>query len=149
MAQAFTVLFVDDDDQVRSPIAELLARYGLRVLTAGSAREASRGIAREHVDVLFTDIVMPDQDGIELAREVLQFRPGLKIMFTTGYFTRAADAAQLGKVLFKPVRARQIEEAFDDVLGPSHAAHLGRVLFNPTRARQIEDALDDVIGPSA
>jgi DNA-binding NtrC family response regulator len=148
MAQAFTVLFVDDDDQVRSPIAELLARHGLRVLTAASAGEATRVLAREHVDVLFTDIVIPDQDGIELAREARLLQPGLQTMFITGYFTRAVDAAQLGKVLFKPMRARQIEEAFDDVLGRSHAAQLGWVLFNPTRARQIEDALDDVIGPS-
>src|SRR5215471_20781991 len=100
---------------------------------------------REHVDVLFTDIVMPDQDGIELAREARLLRPGLQIMFATGYATRAVDAAALGKVLLKPMRARQVEEAFDDVLGPPHAAQLGKALFNPTRARQIEDALDDVI----
>jgi DNA-binding NtrC family response regulator len=116
MAQAFTILFVDDDDLVRSPIAELLKGYGLRVLTASSALEAMRILAQEHVDVLFTDVVMPDLNGIELAKQAKQLRPSLRVMFATGYFSRAADAAQLGKVLFKPMRARQIEDAINDVL---------------------------------
>ena len=41
-------------------------------------------------------------------------------MFATAYFSRAADAAQLGKVLFKPMRAQQIEDAIDDVLPELH-----------------------------
>lgn len=68
MAQAFTLLFVDDDHQVREPIVELLRARGFHVLSAGSGVEAMRILAQEPVDVLFTDIVMPDQDGLELAR---------------------------------------------------------------------------------
>ena len=116
MAQAFTVLFVDDDDLVRAPITELLTRYGWRVLTASNAVAAMRILAQEHVDVLFTDVVMPDVNGIELAKEAKKLRPNLRVMFTTGYFSRAADAAALGKVLFKPMRARQIEDAIDELL---------------------------------
>jgi len=116
MAQAFTVLFVDDDELVRAPVAEILNRAGFRVFVAGSAPEAVRVLVREHVDVLFTDVVMPDLNGIELALHAQQLQPGIRVLFATGYFSRAADAAQLGKVLFKPMRSQQIEEALNDVL---------------------------------
>jgi YesN/AraC family two-component response regulator len=76
-----------------------------------------RVLAQERVDVLFTDIVMPDKDGIELARQAQQLQPGIRLMFATGYFSRAATAAQLGKLLFKPLRAKEIEAALKDVLG--------------------------------
>jgi DNA-binding NtrC family response regulator len=116
MAQAFTVLFVDDDELVRAPVAEILNRAGFRVFVAGSAPEAVRVLVREHVDVLFTDVVMPDLNGIELALHAQQLQPGIRVLFATGYFSRAADAAQLGMVLFKPMRSQQIEEALNDVL---------------------------------
>ena len=119
MAQAFTVLFVDDDELVRAPVAEILNRAGFRVLVAGSAPEAVRVLVREHVDVLFTDVVMPDLNGIELAIHARQLQPGIRVMFATGYFSRATDAAQLGKVLFKPIRAHEIEAALDEVLHES------------------------------
>jgi DNA-binding NtrC family response regulator len=118
MARALTVLLVDDDDLVRAPVAEILENQGLRVLTAGSAIEAMRILAQRYVDVLFTDVVMPDVSGIELAKQAKQLRPDLLVIFTTGYFSRAADAAQLGKVLFKPMRAHQIQDALNDVLRP-------------------------------
>jgi two-component system cell cycle response regulator CpdR len=116
MAQTITVLFVDDDELVRAPVAEILRRAGFRVFVAASAPEAVRILVREHVDVLFTDVVMPDLNGIELALHAKQLQPDINVMFATGYFSRAADAAQLGKVLFKPMRAQQIEDALHDVL---------------------------------
>jgi two-component system, cell cycle response regulator CpdR len=117
MVEAFTILLVDDDELVRAPLARLLSTHGVRVLTAASAIEAMRVLAQERVDVLFTDIVMPDKDGIELARQAQQLQPGIRLMFATGYFSRAATAAQLGKLLFKPLRASEIEAALNDVLG--------------------------------
>jgi YesN/AraC family two-component response regulator len=116
MVQAFTVLLVDDDSLVRDTIVAIIETKGLRVLAADSAIEAMRILAQEHVDVLFTDIVMPDQNGIELAKEARKLRPNLQIMFATGYFSRAAAASQLGKLLFKPMRAHEIEAALDEVL---------------------------------
>jgi YesN/AraC family two-component response regulator len=116
MVEAFTILLVDDDELVRAPLARLLSTHGVRVLTAASAIEAMRVLAQERVDVLFTDIVMPDKDGIELARQAQQLHPGIRLMFATGYFSRAATAAQLGKLLFKPLRASEIEAALNDVL---------------------------------
>jgi two-component system, cell cycle response regulator CpdR len=116
MARTFTVLFVDDDDLVRAPLAALLKLHGVRVLTATSAIEAISILTRERADVLFTDIVMPDQDGIELAKHAKKLQPDLRIMFATGYFSRAASAERLGKLLFKPLRAEEVQAALDDVL---------------------------------
>ena len=117
MAQAFTVLLVDDDSLVRNAIEGIIAAKGFRVLTAGSAIEAMRILAQERVDVLFTDIVMPDQDGIELARQAMKLHPNLAVMFSTAYFSRAAEGSRLGKLLFKPMRAHEIEAALDEVMG--------------------------------
>jgi DNA-binding NtrC family response regulator len=117
MAQAFTVLFVDDDELVRAPLVDLLKAQGFRVLSAGSAVEAMRLLAQEHADVLFTDVVMPDQDGIELAKQAKRLRPDLRILFATGYYSRAASAEAFGKLLFKPLRAREIEAALDETIG--------------------------------
>lgn len=115
MARAFTVLFVDDDRAVREPVAELLRLEGFCVLTAGSSLAAIPILAREHVDVLFADIVMPDQDGIELAKQARALQPHIRIVFATGYYSRAANAETIGKLLFKPLRAHEIKAAIDAV----------------------------------
>jgi YesN/AraC family two-component response regulator len=119
MAQKLTVLLVDDDPLVRDALHAIIAAAGFRVLEASSAIEAMRILAQEHMDVLFTDIVMPDQDGIELARQAKKLRPNLHVVFASGYYSRAGDTGQLGKLLFKPLRAHQIEAALEEVLGKS------------------------------
>jgi YesN/AraC family two-component response regulator len=116
MAQAFTVLIVEDDPLVRGTVVGIIEAKGFRVRAAESAVSALRILGHEHVDVLFTDIVMPGPDGIELAKRAKEMRPGIQIMFTTGYFSRAADAMRFGKLLFKPMRAAQIETALQEVL---------------------------------
>ena len=108
MAQALTVLLVDDDDLARDSLTRLLEAHGCRVHVAASALEAMRILAQEHVDVLFTDIIMPDQDGIELAKQAKLLRPDLRVMFATGYYSKAADTAGLGVLLFKPIRDRDL-----------------------------------------
>ena len=120
MAQAFTVLYVDDDHQVRETMTALLRAEGFRVLEASNALEAMRLINSEHVGVLFTDIVMPTRDGIELAKQAQQLRPDIRVIFATGYFSQARDAETLGKLLFKPVRANEIRAAFDEMLEGAH-----------------------------
>lgn len=116
VAQAFTVLIVDDDPLVRGSVVAIIEAKGFRVLAAESAVEAMRILAQKHVDVLFTDIVMPGPDGIELARAAKGLQPGIQIMFSTGYFSRAAEALRVGKLLTKPMRAAQIETALREVL---------------------------------
>jgi CheY-like chemotaxis protein len=109
MTLAFTVLFVDDDPQIREIVVDALSLKGFRVLVAGGAFEGLRILTQEHVDVLFCDIVMPGMSGIDLAKKARQLRPTLKIMFATGYAVRAQEAIHLGRLMFKPMRAQQVE----------------------------------------
>jgi CheY-like chemotaxis protein len=121
MAQALTILFVDDDQPVRAVIAEALAAKGFRVLAADSGYEAMQLLAQEHIDVLFADIVMPSLNGIELAKQAKAVHPDLRIILATGYYSRTDEgwlrattrapmsAKSVGKLLFKPLRVDEIE----------------------------------------
>lgn len=116
MATGYTILFVEDDSGVRDATAEILSAHGFRMLVAAGAHDALRLIAENHVDVLFTDVVMPDMNGIELARRAKLHQADVKLMFMTGYYSRAAEAMELGKLLFKPLRAAEIEAELDELL---------------------------------
>jgi CheY-like chemotaxis protein len=113
---AFTILFVDDDQHVLAVIAEALSAKGFRVLATDNGYDALRLIAEDYVDVLFTDVVMPGINGIELAKQAKLLNPALKVMLETAYFSRAAEASAIGKLLFKPLRADQIETEIRDLL---------------------------------
>jgi YesN/AraC family two-component response regulator len=116
MTQAPAVMFVDDEDEVRAPLAALVRIEGFRVFEARNTPEALRVLAQEHVDVLFTDVVMPEPDGIELAERARHLQPHIRIIFATGYLLRAATADRMGKLLFKPVRAKDILGALNEVM---------------------------------
>jgi two-component system, cell cycle response regulator CpdR len=120
VGQAFTVLFVDDDGSVRDVFAAILSSRGFRVRAAESGYAAMRILAQEHVDVLFADIVMPDLDGIELAKQAKLMRPDLRVILVTGYYSRAREAETVGKLLFKPLRADHIEAEIRAVLRETH-----------------------------
>ena len=95
---------------------EFLRHEGFHVLTAGSSLSAIPILAREHVDILFTDIAMPDQDGIELAKQAKALQQHICILFATGYSARAEKAAALGHLLLKPIRAHEIGSAITEAL---------------------------------
>jgi CheY-like chemotaxis protein len=109
MTLALTVLFAEDDMPVRASIAQALTLRGFRVLVAENGYEALRLLTQENVDVLFTDIIMPGLDGVELAQRAKRLRPKLKVLFATGYACKAAKAPHLGKVMYKPLRAQEID----------------------------------------
>ena len=116
MAPTYTILFVEDDTAARESTAQLLAARGFRLLVAESAYEALRLIAEQHVDVLFTDIVMYGMDGIELARRAKLHQPDVKVLFMTAYYSRAGEAMRLGKLLFKPLRIAQLDAELRELI---------------------------------
>ncbi len=82
-----TILLVEDEPQVRSLTRTMLARLGYRVLEAESGDEALR-IASGHegpLDLLLTDVVMPRMGGTDLARHVQSTRPGVRVLYMSGY----------------------------------------------------------------
>jgi CheY-like chemotaxis protein len=87
-----TILVVEDDRDVRAYTVEVLSELGYHVLEAAEGHEALRllGDAAVHCDLLFTDVVLPGgMNGEQLAAEAHVARPGLKVLFTTGYARNA------------------------------------------------------------
>ncbi|MBK8240018.1 MAG: response regulator [Deltaproteobacteria bacterium] len=86
-----TLLVVEDDSQVRRVVAETLARQGYRVLTAQHGLDAIDVAGRHEggIDLLITDVVMPKMGGPELAHELRSARPGLRVLFVSGYSEHA------------------------------------------------------------
>ncbi len=82
-----TVLLVEDEAQVRHLTRRLLAQRGYSVLEAssgGAALELARGY-RERIDLLLTDVVMPQMSGPDLAKAVRSAHPEIKVLFMSGY----------------------------------------------------------------
>ena len=81
-----TVLVVEDAEGLRELVKRLLERQGYRVLIAGNAEEALRLFAQNaSIDVLLTDVVMPGASGPELTKELVELRPGLRVIYMSGY----------------------------------------------------------------
>lgn len=84
------ILIVEDEPAVRQFSVDALTELGYSVIEADSALAAFRLLdAHPEISLLFTDIVMPDTNGRKLADEALRRRPGLKILYTTGYTRNA------------------------------------------------------------
>ena len=83
---ALTVLLVEDDEQVRRFMRGLLSNEGYKVIEARNGAEGLK-IAGEtdRIDLLLADMLLPELSGFDLAEQLLQLRPGLKILFVTGY----------------------------------------------------------------
>ena len=85
------ILIVEDDALVREYVTTQIGRFGYRTMAAGNAAEALAILdGVEHVDLLFTDVIMPGGlNGRQLATEALKRRPGLKVLYTSGYTENA------------------------------------------------------------
>lgn len=84
------ILVVEDEDRVRATTVEALRELGYSVLHASSGPAALAMLERlPHIDLLFTDIVMPEMTGRQLADRLLEHMPHLKVLYTTGYTRNA------------------------------------------------------------
>jgi hypothetical protein len=118
-----TVLVVEDQAPLRAITARILSRAGYRVLTAGNGPEALSVVAGadERVDVLLTDVVMPEMLGTVLAHTMMESRPELKVIFTSGFARPALEhggRALDGPLLQKPVPAADLLRQVAAVLEP-------------------------------
>ncbi|MGA8294714.1 MAG: response regulator, partial [Rhodoplanes sp.] len=89
-----------------------LANAGYEVVAFDNGRSAYQRLREEPFELLLTDIVMPEMDGIELARRAAELDPDIKIMFITGFAAVAlnpdSNAPKQAKVLSKPVHLREL-----------------------------------------
>tara|TARA_R110000824_G_scaffold390760_2_gene587504 strand:+ start:192757 stop:193116 length:360 start_codon:yes stop_codon:yes gene_type:complete len=106
------ILLAEDDDSMRRFLAKALQNAGHDVESFGSGDAAHNKLKDDIFDILLTDIVMPEMDGIELARRAAELDPTLKIMFITGFAAVALnpenEAPKDAKVLSKPFHLRDL-----------------------------------------
>ena len=116
-----TILVVEDDDMVRAYVENELRTLGYRVITTTNGAAALDVLrAPEEIHLLFTDVVMPGgMFGPELARQAAALRPGLKVLFTSGYSqdpVTAPDGID-ARVLSKPFRRQDLAAMLRAALG--------------------------------
>ncbi len=110
-----TIIVVDDEEAVRTLVAEFLEDFGYHVLQADGGATALRLLeADPHVRLLVTDIRMPDMSGLELVTQAAAIRPALKIILISGYFVTQHVKRRL---LRKPFRMLELAAAVRAELG--------------------------------
>ncbi|GGN47192.1 response regulator [Novosphingobium indicum] len=121
------ILLAEDDQAMRTYLARALENAGYDVVSVDRGSEALPYLESEEFDLLLSDIVMPEMDGIELAQRCAEVSPMTKVMFITGFAAvtlRASREAPQAKVLSKPFHLRDIVMEVQRVFGLSAHAQL-------------------------
>ena len=110
------ILLAEDDDSMRAYLARALERSGYQVVAVDRGTAALPLIETEVFDLLLTDIVMPEMDGIELAQKAAAIAPDMRVMFITGFAAvalKAGKASPSAKILSKPFHLRDLVAEVD------------------------------------
>jgi two-component system cell cycle response regulator CpdR len=114
------ILLAEDDESMRTFLANALVRAGHQVDAVGDGLSAEGAVRRQDYDVLVADIVMPGIDGIELARRASSAQPQIRVMFITGFAAVALkareEAPRDARVLSKPFHLREIVAEIDRMM---------------------------------
>jgi two-component system, cell cycle response regulator CpdR len=109
---AIKILLAEDDTDMRRFLVKALQTAGYNVISYDNGLAAYQRLREEPFELLLTDIVMPEMDGIELARRAAELDPDMKIMFITGFAAVAlnpdSSAPKQAKVLSKPFHLREL-----------------------------------------
>jgi len=106
------ILLAEDDIDMRRFLVKALQNAGYEVMSYDNGLAAYQRLREEPFELLLTDIVMPEMDGIELARRAAELDPDIKIMFITGFAAVALNSdsstPKHAKVLSKPIHLREL-----------------------------------------
>ena len=115
-----SILVVDDELALLDLTCEILKLNGYQVYRAVNAREALEILETETVDLLFSDVIMPEMDGYELAARVQNKYPGIKILLASGYNEKQhaslATDNLIKNLLAKPYQSKTLLQAINDLL---------------------------------
>jgi two-component system cell cycle response regulator CpdR len=116
------ILLAEDDDSMRAFLVRAIERAGYEVVAVDRGTSALPHLASGGFDLLLTDIVMPEMDGIELAQRAAALAPRMRVMFITGFAAvtlKASREAPKAKMLSKPFHLKdlvlEVERMFEDV----------------------------------
>ncbi len=118
-----TLLLVEDEPALRQLVASMLVEGGYNVLQAGNGLDAI-GVAEQHagtIDLLVTDVVMPRLSGPELVHKLQSLRPGLEVLYMSGYndsrlMSRGVAEGQV-RLLVKPFTPNQLLDLVGELTG--------------------------------
>lgn len=117
------ILIIDDDNQFRKMLSQTLVKAGYTVTEASNGDEGINSFRNEPTDLVITDIVMPDKEGIETIMEIRQLSPDIKIIAVSGGGRIGSDsyldlARKLGasKTFSKPVDRKEVLATIQEVL---------------------------------
>jgi DNA-binding NtrC family response regulator len=112
MKTNITILVVDDDEMVRDVLEQLLQRKGYNIKGVGGAKEALAYLKCNRVDLVVTDIVMPEMDGFELLQVIKKSFPDIGVIMMTGYGDAGSvkEALSLGadEYFTKPFKGQEV-----------------------------------------
>lgn len=120
---ALSILMVDDNTQLRELLGGALTKMGYEVTSASNGAEAFRAISLNRYDVVLTDMLMPERDGIEVIGELRRLQPEARIVAMSGggrgsrdHYLQTAKGLGAHAVLGKPFSMSELTAALDSVL---------------------------------
>jgi two-component system, cell cycle sensor histidine kinase and response regulator CckA len=122
-----TILLVEDEPHVRLVARSILTHAGYRVLEASGGSDALHIGERhaDHIDLLLTDIVMPQVNARELAQQIRSLRPGIKVLFMSGYTASVIESEAIldsgAAFIEKPFTPSTLTVKVREVLDTGHA----------------------------
>ncbi|MBI4487270.1 MAG: response regulator [Acidobacteria bacterium] len=112
-----TVLVVDDDPRIRDLLTLLLRFSKFEVVAAASPAEALAAVeARSDIGLVLADIVMPQMNGYDLADEIMQIRPGVRMVFMSGVSADPMRRPVNAPCLAKPFTVEELLRVVDEAL---------------------------------
>ena len=117
-AQMLRILLAEDDESMRVYLVRALERVGYHVTAVDRGTEAIPLLESEPFDLLLTDIVMPEMDGIELAQKASAIDPAIRVMFITGFAAVALQGGRTApeaKLLSKPFHLKDLVMEVDRI----------------------------------
>jgi PAS domain S-box-containing protein len=117
-AKHYTLLVVDDENEIRSLNSEILSNEGFTVFSFDNATEALSLLSEKHIDMIVTDVVMPQMGGVEFIEKAKTLVPKIKYLFVSGYLDEK-DTTQVQKIkplLNKPYRGSELIAAIEALI---------------------------------
>jgi len=118
------ILVIDDEAQIRDMLGQMLTREGYEVIHASNGKEGMKICREQKIDLIITDIIMPEKDGIEMILEIRLHLPHLKVIAISGGGRLGPDgylemAKKLGaqRAFFKPFNRKEILDAVHELVG--------------------------------
>jgi len=126
--KAWSILVVDDEPSILALVSRALQKRGHTIATAGDGVEAGRVVSSQAFDLVLTDLLMPDKDGIQVIAELRRKFPAVKIIAMSGgghipqdQYLKIAKGLGAHALLDKPFTIDQLYAVVDSVLAPEGA----------------------------